>query len=102
VWRVRANRSSGNRAYGGWLVLTRDSVAFLPHRFERSLGGAGAAWECDLSGVTSVSVAPRGWNVLNGSLRRRVLIATKDGSEYFVCPEADLTVDRITEAVAAE
>jgi hypothetical protein len=89
---VGANRSQGRRAVGGKVHVTNQRVAFVPHGFDKSLGGE--LWEVPLGQVVSIDVGPRGKNWFDGSIRRRLRIITSTSTEYFV-------VNRVA-AVASE
>lgn len=70
------------RGVGGHLVLTDQRVLFYPTTLERA--GGGIDWECSLASISDVGRAPRGRNLADGSLRRRVRIECDGATEYFV------------------
>jgi hypothetical protein len=92
----RANRAQGSRSVGGHLLLTDQRVAFYPHKLDSSTGGL--SWECEIETVTKVSVAPRGRNPFDGSMRRRLRIDCGDKSEYFVVNKVGTIVTAIEQA----
>jgi hypothetical protein len=83
----RSNRSQGNRAVGGHLLLTDQRVLFYPHKLDSSTGGRN--WECDLASITSVGLSERGRNPFNGSMRRRLKIDSDGATEFFVVNKAE-------------
>ena len=92
----RANRSQGQRAVGGHLHLTSQRLLFVPHVLDSATGGH--RWEAQLSGVSAVEVAPRGWHPFDGSIRRRLRIGTGPAAEHFVVPKVDDVAQRIEAA----
>jgi hypothetical protein len=92
----RANRSQGQRAVGGRLHLTTHRLLFVPHVVDSATGGH--RWETDLTAISTVDVAARGWHPFDGSLRRRLRIATGPGIEHFVVPKVDDVVRHIDAA----
>jgi hypothetical protein len=93
----RANRSQGWRAVGGRLVLTDRRLVFVPHAVERATGGK--VWEQPLTSMTTVSLAARGWGPLDGSLRRRVMVASGDERSYFVVGKASDVIAKVQAAL---
>jgi hypothetical protein len=84
---IRANRSQGNRAVGGKVHVTNQRVVFVPHAIDKNTGGQ--SWEVLPQEITAVDVAPRGKNIFNGSIRRRLRITTQSSTEHFVIGNAD-------------
>lgn len=95
----RANRTQGNRAVGGHLLLTNHRICFYPHKLDDATDGK--SWECTLAAVSQVGLAPRGSNPFNGSLRRRVQIESSGTTEHFVMSRASDVIAAIENAVAA-
>jgi GRAM domain len=98
VGRFRANRSQGGRAVGGHLLLTDQRLVFAPHKIDAATGGAG--WQCSLRSISSVSVAPRGKNLFDGSLRRRLMVTSDGAVTYFVVPKVADVASAIMTALA--
>jgi hypothetical protein len=75
--------------------VTDQRVLFYPHKFDSATDGE--AWQRDLESITRVSIAPRGRNLFDGSIRRRLRI---DGetTEYFVVNRVHALVDAISSA----
>jgi hypothetical protein len=86
--RIRANRTQGWRAVGGHLVLGDEAIAFEPHGFDRSTGGA--SWAAPWSSVAAADLAPAftsGGLPFGGGLRSRLRLRLQDGTEQlFVVP----------------
>lgn len=93
----RANWSRRGVARGGTLVITGGRVLFQPNSMEGSIGLLPATW--DRSHIEKVDVAPRGWNLLAGALRRRLRFTFVDGAQaLFVVDDPDA----VSLALAAE
>ena len=71
-----------SRGVGGHLILTNQRLLFYPTTLERKVGGVD--WECSLASITDVGRAPRGRNLFDGSLRRRLQIESAGATDYFV------------------
>jgi ABC-type taurine transport system ATPase subunit len=83
-----ANRTQGNRAIGGRLVVTDRRLAFSPSSVERRLRAQD--WQCLLAEVREVDTAKRTADPLSGGLRRRVRVAlTGNREELFVVNDVD-------------
>jgi hypothetical protein len=81
------------------LVLTNRRLFFFPHRFDAATGGD--SWECSLDAIQSVGIADRGWNPLDGSMRRRLEIALAGTNQFFVVSKVGNVVAHIESAVAS-
>jgi hypothetical protein len=89
----RANRSQGWRAVGGHVLITSERVIFYPHKVDE-VTGAGM-WTSELDQISNASVAPRGRNPFNGSLRQRLMVVGANGTELFVLRSPNEVVDAI-------
>lgn len=78
----RANRNQGARSVGGHLLLTNQRLLFYPHGLDGATGGK--SWQCELRDIADETIAPRGVNPFNGSMRRRLGIAVGDSVDLFV------------------
>jgi GRAM domain len=97
---IGANRTQGGRAVGGHLYLTNHRLVFLPHRFDAATGGH--PWEVSLRAVSLADLAPRGSNLFDGSMRRRLRVMTADdGAEHFVVSKPGEVASRIERAKEA-
>ena len=95
----RANRSQGSRAVGGHLLLTDQRLVFYAHKFDSSTGGQD--WECALTSISDVDVAPRGWHPFNGEMRRRLRVDYDGTIERFVVNHVQRIVAAIDRARTA-
>lgn len=87
-----ANRTQASyRAVGGKLFATNHRLVFLPHWFDRALGGEGL--EIPLRTVTGIGDRPAGGDTFGGGLRNRLTITHTGGEELFV-------VNKLPELVA--
>ena len=77
-----ANRTQGWRAVGGHLLLTNQRLCFCPHGFDRATGSK--SWECELTTMSSVSMAACGRQPFNGPSRPRLEVDCAGVSEFFV------------------
>jgi len=82
---------------GGKLELTDRRLVFRPGRVDRRLGAR--VWSVPLDAIIEVGRAPRTWNPLDGGLRVRLRVATRDGASYlFVVNRLDAVIQEIEAA----
>jgi hypothetical protein len=99
IKRWRANHVRGRRAVGGTLWLTNWRLVFMPHGVERISGQT--EWTRYLADVTSVEVADRQAVAFSGGLRKRLLVRSPSGDEYFVVNRVSEVAASLVDAVAA-
>ena len=120
ISRCRANMFvRPSEALGGHVTLTNQRLMFTPHALEKPLRAVvkklprvvgflslksaisedvvPSAWECALSSITSVTIAPGGGKISEGALRRRLLVTANGTSTYLLVPR----VDRVLAAIEA-
>ena len=68
------------RAVGGRLIATDARLVFWPNRVDAALGGR--AWQVRFADVREVGRRAPTWNPLDGGLRSRLRIVTRDGAEH--------------------
>ena len=95
IFSVRANRAQSNRAVGGRLYATNRRIVFAPHGVDLTAGLA--PWELDVASLREISIAPRGRNPFDGSLRRRLEIKSNRGADVFVVPKVGRVAERLDE-----
>ncbi|MBK7193768.1 MAG: hypothetical protein IPH80_14905 [Myxococcales bacterium] len=81
------------RAAGGKLELRGGRLRFCPNRVDRALGSR--VWAVPLDAITVVGKAPRTWNLLDGGVRVRLRVVTRDGGEHL------FVVNRLRAVIAA-
>jgi hypothetical protein len=78
-----ANHLQGSRGRGRRLLITSERLVFIAAVGSRARGAKD--WQIEFRDVLKADVAPRGYGVWDGSLRRRLRISGSSGLvEYFV------------------
>lgn len=100
IWRHSASQvQSARGTVGGSLYLTATRLLFKPNHLEAAIGGQ--QWSTSLRTVSSVSIQPRGGNVLKGGLRDRLRVDLADGSAvFFVVDRINYVIGVISQAIA--
>jgi hypothetical protein len=79
----QANHLQGSRGRGGRLLITSERLVFIAVAGSRARGAKD--WQIEFRDVLKADVAPRGYALWDGSLRRRLRIFDSSGLvEYFV------------------
>jgi hypothetical protein len=99
--RMRANRTQGNRAVGGHLVISPARIAFEPNRYDRERGGE--PWSTSLADVVAIGKKRRTWNPSDGGIRTRLELEMRDGhSELFVVAHLDKVIAELNRLVSSK
>ena len=81
---IKLNRlaaiAQGRMTKGGRLLVTNQRVLFQPRALDKLFGARELS--VPRASVVSVDVAPRTRGLLNGGLRRRLVIRLHDGTEH--------------------
>jgi hypothetical protein len=83
VGKYPTNHVQGGLGRGGHLLLTSERLVFAPASGSAARGAK--HWQVDLQGIFTADVAPRGSNLLDGSLRHRLRLTDTSGhTDYFL------------------
>ncbi len=83
---------------GGTLTLTDRRLIFEPNTVEHALKLRTRSW--DRADISATDVAPVGWNIFGGPLRRRLRVRFSDGRvELFVTRDSEDFSDRLNSAL---